>query len=52
MAITRQLAVDNRGGKSHESPILSRGMQVRGCGSSYAQACTQFIQGIIPMDPD
>jgi hypothetical protein len=35
-----------------ESPIVFREIQVRSCGSSYAQVCTQFIQGNVPIDPD
>src|SRR5215211_6124441 len=34
-----------------ESPIVFREIQVRSCGSSYAQVCTQFIQGNVPIDP-
>jgi hypothetical protein len=34
-----------------ESPTVFREIQVRSRGSSYAQVCTQFIQGIVPMDP-
>jgi hypothetical protein len=34
------------------SPPVLREIQVRSRGSSYAQVCTQFIQGNVPMDPD
>jgi hypothetical protein len=34
------------------SPTVFRGIQVRSRGSSYAQVCTQFIQGNVPIDPD
>jgi hypothetical protein len=35
-----------------KNPTVFRGIQVRSRGSSYAQVCTQFIQGNIPLDPD
>jgi hypothetical protein len=35
-----------------KDPTAFRGIQVRSRGSSYAQVCTQFIQGNVPMDPD
>jgi hypothetical protein len=35
-----------------KDPTAFKGIQVRGRGSSYAQVCTQFIQGNIPLDPD
>jgi hypothetical protein len=34
------------------NPTVFRGIQVRKRGSSYAQVCTQLIQGNIPIDPD
>ena len=34
-----------------ENPTVFRGIQVRSRGSSYAQVCTQFIQGDVPLDP-
>jgi hypothetical protein len=35
-----------------KTPTVFRSIQVRNRGSSYAQVCTQFIQGNTPMDPD